>query len=145
MSTRGPVPKRSEERRRRNKENHQVEQAPSATLVPTASPEPDPDWHPVALDFFVSLSHSGQSQFYEPSDWALAVYVTEAMSNSLNHQREGRMSAHMFAAVLAGATELMASEGSRRRLRLELTRDDTPKENAGVTALNEYRRALTGG
>ena len=72
----GPVPKRSKERRRRNK----AVVSEGRTRSAVAWPEPDGDWHVVARDWFLSLKGSGQSQFYEPSDVAAARFVAEAMS-----------------------------------------------------------------
>ena len=52
----------------------------------------------------------------------------------------------MVAAWSAAATELLTTEGARRRMRLELqdaTEDDDVSAGV-VTALDEYRRALGG-
>lgn len=137
----GPVPKRSTERRRRNKPAVEVDTAPAG--AEPSVPEPDPEWHPIARDWFAALGRSGQSRFYEASDWATARYVAEGMSRSL---LSGRLSAQLFAAVLAAATELLATEGSRRRMRLELERakaSQGDEQPAGVTAIDDYRRSLT--
>lgn len=136
----GPVPKRSEERRRRN-EDVPIDRVPvgqDAVVIPPA----DPEWHHIAIDWYESLAKSGQSYYYEASDWATAVYVAHAMSINLMSGR--KMSAQLFQSVMAAMTSLLTTEGERRRLRLELTRDDQgeKKESAGVTALNDYRRAL---
>ncbi|MFQ6194864.1 hypothetical protein [Streptomyces sp. NPDC000405] len=106
-------------------------------------PDPDPGWHPVASDWFTSLGASGQSQFYEPSDVAVARYVAEAMSRNLNNSR---FSAQLFAAVSSAMTDLLTTEGARRRVRIELERGGGAEETvpAGVTALEIYRKALSG-
>jgi hypothetical protein len=131
----GPIPKRSEERRRRNKPEVEVSKPPSGAGFDT--PQPDEDWHPIAREWFVSLGLSGQSALYQVSDWATARYVTEAMSRNL---KAGRFSAQLFASVMAATTSLLATEGDRRRLRIELQRAitvDTDEEaaDATVTAL----------
>jgi len=136
----GPVPKRSEERRRRNTDVP-IDQAPAGQDA-VVIPPPDPEWHPIAHDWYESLAVSGQSQFYEASDWATAVYVAHAMSENLLAKN---FSAHLFQSVMAAGSSLLTTEGERRRLRLELTREQAEqKESAGVTALNDYRRALGG-
>lgn len=138
-----PMPKRTEERRRRNKEDHGlIARAQAFEDEAPAPPDPDPEWHEVATEWYLSLQRSGQSQFYEASDWAVAHYVARMMSASLEY--ELRPSAHMFAAVMQATGDLMSTEGARRRLRLELTRDRDEKPSAGVTALAEYRKALGG-
>ena len=79
----GPVPKRSDVRRRRNKPaGGPVRKAMTAPEPPPA-PTPDAEWHPVARDWFESFAGSAESELYEPSDWATARYVAEAISRSL--------------------------------------------------------------
>lgn len=121
MGTRGPVPKRTAQRRRTNApaDGATVTTAPGADNVP--EPDEDPSWHPIALEWYRSLALSGQSRFYEPSDWQVARYVAQAMSVNLS---AGRFSAQLFAAVLSAMTNLLATEGDRRRLRLELERGE---------------------
>ena len=131
----GPVPKPASQRRRRNKPDAPTSTAPAGRKVDT--PEPDPDWQPVAAGWFQSLGESGQSAFYEASDWATARYVAEGMSRSL---KAGRFSGQLFAAVMAAWTELLATEGARRRLRVELEREQVLAEPASVAILKEYRR-----
>ncbi|MEW2580139.1 hypothetical protein [Streptomyces syringium] len=113
--------------------------APSAPGV-VSWPEPEDSWHPIARDWYCSLSTSGQSQFYEPSDVATARYVAEAMSRNL---AGARFSAQLFAAVSSAMTELLTTEGARRRVRIELEREPAEKGTpAGVTAIADYRAAL---
>lgn len=117
MSTRGPVPKRSDQRRRRNATDPVSSIARGAAVD---APPADENWHPIAKRWYESLGQSGQSVFYEASDWAHAEFVAEAMSRNLN---AGRFSAQLFAAVLSGMTELLTTEGARRRARLEIEHD----------------------
>lgn len=130
----GPVPKRSKERRRRNK----AVVSEGRTRSAVAWPEPDGDWHVVARDWFLSLKGSGQSQFYEPSDVAAARFVAEAMSRNLN---AGRFSGQLFAAVMAAMSELLTTEGARRRARIELERVANVEEPAAVASMAKYRAA----
>lgn len=136
----GPVPKRSSERRRRNKaEGVQVTSVP-ATVEKVTCPPADDAWHPIAGDWYKSLAESGQAVWYEPSDWATARYVAEAMSRGL---QSSRFSAQLFAAVSAAMTELLTTEGARRRARLEIDRGAPSDEKpADVTALDDYRALL---
>lgn len=139
----GPVPKRSEQRRRRNKDaGGEVTSAAGATQVDV--PPVEPGWHPLAVDWYESLAKSGQSAFYEPSDWATARFVAEAMSRNLN---AGRFSAQLFAAVMAASTTLLVTEGDRRRMRVELERASAvvdADEEAAVAELDEWRDRLSG-
>lgn len=133
----GPVPERSEFRRRRNKTGGSRAAGAVVVEVPAAEAE----WHPIARDWYLSLAGSGQSRFYEPSDWQTARYVAEAMSRNLS---SGRFSAQLFASVMAASTALLATEGDRRRLRLELERPAVAEADpARVAVLDRYRSGVT--
>src|SRR5690348_10108444 len=89
MGTRGPIPERSEARRRRNKpDGPGLIQAPSGAPEELPDlPDPDPDWHEIATDWYLSLRESGQAAFYQPSDWAVARYAADLMSRVLQSER----------------------------------------------------------
>jgi hypothetical protein len=142
--TRGPVPKRSTERRRRNAAS-QVEVVKLEGLGKVPVPDADLTWHPIALDWYRSLAESGQSQFYEPSDWQAARYVAQVMS--LNLKQRGKISSVLFASVWAAMGDLLTTEADRRRVRMEIERGDTEGEQtpAGVTAIADYRDRLVAG
>lgn len=139
----GPIPKRSDQRRRRNKENGSVTKAAGGAHV-SGTPEADPDWHPIAREWFESLGASGQSQFYEPSDWATARVWAHLLSVTLE---SGRPSAQMIASWSGGATELLTTEGARRRARVELEQqaEEDPAAAAKVTKMAAYRKAADSG
>jgi hypothetical protein len=129
-----PVPKRSTERRRRN-----LEGRPERSTYrggPVVAPPPSEEWHPVARRWYDALGESGQSVYYEPSDWATAFYVAEAMTRNLNGG--ARFSAQLFASVMSAMTSLLATEGERRRARLEIERE-TGAALAPVDDLDAYR------
>jgi hypothetical protein len=139
--TRGPVPKRSTERRRRNAAT-KVETVKVEGLGPVAMPAADPSWHSIARDWYESLAKSGQSIFYEPSDWQYARYVAEVMSRNLKQGK--KFSAMLFTAVQSGMSDLLTTEADRRRVRLEIDRGggEGEKQPAGVTAIADYRKRL---
>lgn len=142
MGKRGPVGKRSDavmgHRTKAELAERAGDQAPGAEVVEI--PDADPEWHPIARDWYESLAVSGQHRFYEPSDWAVARYVAEGMSRHLNSATFG---AQMMATVMHAASELLSTEGSRRRLRLELQRSEPQQtESPGVTAIEDYKRRL---
>ena len=138
--TRGPVPKRSSERRRRNKESKVETVKPPTTRV--EQPEPDGKWHPIAHDWYTSLAESGQAQFFEPSDWHYARYVAEVLSRNL--KQRAKFSAVLFASVTSAMNDLLTTEASRRRVRMEIERA-APGEPASVTAIADYKQRLAGG
>ena len=144
MGTRGPVPKRAEARMGHHKtksDREELEQVPVIGRV--AALPADEDWHPVARRWYGSLSESGQAQFYEPSDWATAFYVAEAMSKNL---LQGKFSAMLFNSVMSSMADLLVTEGSRRRVQVELQRVDVEAaaEQVKGAKIHDLRSRLSG-
>jgi hypothetical protein len=156
MAARGPVPKRSSERRRTNKpvDGAKITTAPAAKTV--VAPVADDAWHKVALTWYDSLALSGQSRFYEPSDWATAFLIAESISRDLSPQvvgfteKEGAITATIplkgasLSAYLKAMSSLLVTEGDRRRSRVELERGAVVDEDeaASVTALADFQSKL---
>ncbi|MFJ4701966.1 hypothetical protein ACIP5N_27775 [Streptomyces sp. NPDC088768] len=113
--------------------------APSAQPNGAPAPPADEAWHPIARRWYDSLTVSGQSFFFEPSDWAQAAYVAEAMSRNLAQGQ--RLSGQLFAAVIAAASELLTTEGARRRLRIELSKAEAAEVDSGIADLIAAYRA----
>lgn len=132
------VPKRSDQRRRRNKPDVEIQ---TAEARPSVKRGPDlelEDVHPLAASWYESLRTSGQLIFFEDSDWAQARIWTDLLSRQLG---KGSPSAMMIAAWSSAATELLTTEGARRRLRIELERAKPADadEDAAVAMMDEYR------
>ena len=104
----GPVPKRSSERRRRNKDG----QVDTATALPGRVPQPpaEAEWEPLARDWYLSLAESGQAQFYEPSDWQTARILADVLSRNL---AGGRLSAALLDTFMSGSARLLVTEAVR--------------------------------
>lgn len=154
MGTRGPVPKRTEERRRQNKPETPVTEVEASGVV--VGPEADPKWHPVARQWFDSLARSAQARFYEPSDWSTAFLLAESISRDLKPQPIGvhpetgeavmasiPMKGASLAAYLKGMSALMVTEGDRRRNNMEIRRADAVNQAnpKGVVSIEERRAA----
>jgi hypothetical protein len=135
MGARGPVPKRSSERRRQNKESRaDTVQAAGAVPVP-ALPK---SAHSIARRWYRSLRMSGQAQYYEPSDWAAALLVAEQMGRLL--EAGSAVGGPAFTALWSAMNDLMTTEGARRRARIEVERGAVQEEAPpGVSAIEEYR------
>lgn len=93
-------------------------------------------WHPVAKIWYESLARSGQKIYYQPSDWAIAYLLAESISRDLEPQFVGvnehtgepileviPIKGASLSAYLKGFTALLATEGDRRRLQIELERE----------------------
>lgn len=156
MGTRGPVPKHSDQRRRRNEPALPIDQAPGAENV--EQPEVDESWHPIAQSIFDSLAQSGQSAFYQASDWAAAVLMCESISRDLQPQFVGftdtgqvitqaiPLKGASLSAYRAVMASLLMTEGDRRRASVELQRAATadPERERADATITELR-ALRGG
>lgn len=135
MAQYGPVPKRSEERIRRNKPDVEITKVEAEGEV--VQPElgfPDP--HPIIQDFWVSMSESGQSKYYEPSDWQFARFVLHFADQLL---KSSRPSAQLFQGVNSALGDLLVSEGARRRVRMEVERQKASADVVDLASIFEER------
>jgi hypothetical protein len=99
--------------------------------------------HPLAANWYGGLRKSGQAEFYEPSDWATAQIWAELISKTL---QSGKPSSMLIAAWSSEAANLLTTEGSRRRMRMELERakgPDADQQRASGTIV-DLRRRLSG-
>lgn len=142
MGARGPVPKRNAQRRRRNEES-KADTAPVLTSAVEAPPVVK-SWSPAAKRWYESLTESGQAQFFEPSDWQAAQLVAGELSVYL---RSKKRSAMMWSHIWTAMTDLLTTEGARRRLKIEIERpseDEDDAEASDVAKLDDYRRRVAG-
>src|SRR5690242_17362554 len=144
MGERGPIGKRSEARRRRNKTDSSGNPNEAEKLVydpdeldVVDAPDPDPDWHILALMLYERVKGSAVSLVYEPSDWGVLFVALDQLSRNLQPQpivvQSGPMAGQVvmvdvpmngatFAALNKVFGSLMLTEGDRRRLKLEVER-----------------------
>lgn len=157
MGSRGRVPKRRDaiHGHRTKAELAAVDKAPGADVV--EKPEADADWHPVARRWFDALAESGQSYFYEPSDWATAYLMAESLSRDLSPQFVGfrttgrdqteaeyasiPLKGASLSAYLKAMTDLLVTEGARRRASVELQRPEV--EAPSLENVIDYRTRAT--
>lgn len=141
----GPPPKRSDQRRRRNKTAAEqragdVTKAPGERNVEV--PEPG-QWSEPVRRWYLSLRSSGQSAYYQSSDWASAWLMCDAIDRELH--ADGAVKSATLAAWLKLCAALLVTEGDRRRAALELTRpqqDDDEAKPAPVTDLRAWKESL---
>ncbi|CAM3431524.1 hypothetical protein [Stackebrandtia soli] len=139
---RGPVPKRSDRRRRRNLDGRPDRITVSSN--PVAAPSLGFPTHSLAADWYTSLAESGQAQYFEPSDWQAARILAFDLTRHLN---SGRVSAQMVAALWSAMGDLLTTEAARRRVRIEIERADGDEADHSaevVAILHDYRRAVGG-
>lgn len=173
-ASRGPVPKRTDDRIRRAPGAVEVEKVHVDKLVAREvdMPSPSEDWHPVARLWYEEACQSAQVVYYEPSDWANLYLVAEAMSRELEDQvlgvvpatvtpdgeviKEARViwgKAPIKGSSLNALKSMMASllitEGDRRRAGIEVVRTIqhetvTSEDDAKVVSMEDERKRLTG-
>ena len=152
MGARGPIPNRSENLARpRERKGSDEQEVKRGEMRPVVIPEPDPEWHSIALMVWESLSTSGQADFYQQSDWAYAYNLCEELTvyktNAVTDKETGEIlyykrSPEMFKGLLSGLSALLMTEGDRRRVRVELTAPEPEEQPAAVLAIADYRAGL---
>lgn len=141
MGARGPIGKRSDQRLGHRSAEEQAQTVKAPAGAPVRIPSADRTWHPIARGMFESLAKSGQSHFFEPSDWQTARLAAEVTSQML---QADKVSAMLLSAVDGIWSRLLMTESDRRRLKIEL---EKPKEDrqaaAAVSFLDDARQRLT--
>lgn len=122
---------------------------PQSTVIGTrrgaVQPLSDPAWHRIALMLWDALGDSGQADFYEASDWAVAYALCDDLSEYKRATwKDGnpKRSPEMLKALQAGMTSLLMTEGDRRRVHMELVAPPEEKPAAAVLAIADYQAAL---
>lgn len=146
----GPIPNRSEDlaRPRSRKGGDQHEPTKGIAYAVTI-PDADEDWHPIARMLWDSLALSGQSDYYQQSDWAFAYSLCEDLSqykNPLVNRETGELyfkrSGQMLQTIYSAMSNLLVTEADRRRVRIELEAPEPEKASAAVLAIADYQHAL---
>lgn len=118
----GPIPKNSNRRLSKDKSrNDSIEQVKSKNVNNSYYKEltdVNAKWHKTMRRWFESLKHSGQSSFYQPSDWATARMWCDLMTKELNSPKG--VSASLVSQFTIVANSLLTTEGARRRANIEM-------------------------
>lgn len=142
VGVRGPVPKRSEDRRG----HHSRDERPPIKSAPAGKrhrpPAASKEWHPIAVRLYNSAKKSGQSAFYEASDWAMLYSLCDDLSY---YKSQAKRSGQMLASVMSGLSSLLLTEGDRRRVQIELEQpeDDLSAHEAHVARMEDWRARLS--
>jgi hypothetical protein len=98
------------------------------------------DPHFLTVDLYRSLSESAQARFYEPSDYQIARAVLHFLDQQF---KTSRPSGQMVQSLFSQLTDLLLTEGARRRVRLEVERAQAGGDVIEVADL--FRRRLSEG
>lgn len=132
----GPVPKRSTERHPSANSGKVIDKVQAFGVVKKPDLGLGDNVHPIVADFWNSVGESAQARYYEASDWQYFRVALHFLNQLLF---KGGPSAQMLTVVNQMLTDLLVSEGSRRRVRMEIEREAT-KEN--VVNISDYFRDL---
>jgi hypothetical protein len=111
-----------------------------STSVDIRGPELTGTHCPAAVRFWDSLRVSGQAQFFQPSDWSAAELVVIAIDRF-----DEKPQASMLASIQKGMASLLATEGDRRRVRVELEREADEDDQGSVAWIEDARRRIASG
>lgn len=151
MAYSGPIPKRDEERIRRNIPDNQIDKisAIGAVEIPELGDVSHlGETHPLITEMYESIKQSASVKYYEPTDWQFARLTLHTLNAELIYARNnGRpVGAMKLSAINQMLSALLLTEGDRRRARIEIER--APAESAGrvldVTDMLKQRLASGG-
>lgn len=137
MGSRGPIPKRSEERHRRNTDYNTVQVPVSATAEVTP-PERPLNWCKAAQRIWDSLVESRQSVFFQPSDWAYAWFMCDEITRYVKNKKQN---GQVLSSINTMLTSLLMTEGERRRAGIEIVNaNKTDEGDAVVESMEKWAR-----
>lgn len=123
----GPVPKRSDQRRRRNTTPHPIAKVGGAAAgAPLLEMD---DVHPLAAEWYAALSEGAEAQFYTPALWQRARVVARMLSDLLNSSKPSSM---MYTALQADMKALLVDAGELRRLHIEVQAAESTAAESNV-------------
>lgn len=99
-------------------------------------PEPPVWMDGYARKVYEAFRHSGQAVYFAPSDWVTLALICRHIMASMR-----KPSAMMLSAILSGLASLGATEGDRRRIKIELTSEEgerSPEENAAAADIGDF-------
>ncbi|AGR46421.1 hypothetical protein SEA_SUPERCHUNK_5 [Mycobacterium phage Superchunk] len=154
MGERGPIRKRDEERVRRNTPDNPTETV--QVIGPVQIPElGDMDYlgetHPLVTEMYESIKQSAAVKYYEPTDWQFARLTLYTLNQELIAAKHlGKpIGAMKLTAINQMMSALLLTEGDRRRVRLEVERQDTSQTGGAqvvsMTDMLKQRLAAAGG
>jgi hypothetical protein len=122
VGSRGPVPKRSDQRHghRSKAEKARIDKVSGAAgTIPALGF----DAHPIVGDWYAALADGPEARFYSPALWQRARVVAKMLSGVLE---AGRPSSQMYAALQQDMKSLLVDAGELRRLGIEVQAAEEP-------------------
>lgn len=139
MGLRGPMPKRSDERTRRNATGEDGVALKKGVALSFTWRPANTEWDEAVINLYESLSQSGMAAYYQQTDADYAWLICDEFSE---YRKSPRKSAVMFSGLIASLAGLGITEGERRRIHIELDAPQAEVKSAGVVAIEDYRKQL---
>lgn len=97
----------------------------------------DRSWRPIARRLWGSLKASGQTDFYQASDWVLAYLLCEDL---FVYKKSGKRFSQMLQTIYSAFERLLVAEGGRRRVRIELHEPELEERSAALLAIADCKK-----
>lgn len=106
---------------------------------PATIPEANPEWCKVAEGLWEAAQESGQSAFYETTDWWMLYLACDQVTYLYE---QGRRSPEYLKGIITMLGSLMFTEADRRKVHVELIDPSDDAEEATIAVMNDYKNAL---
>jgi len=128
MARPGPIPKRDDERVRRNKTGEDGLETQSFNMDEKVKIPSKKFIHPTVEGLWKAIKTSVNVMYYEPSDWWYAILTLELWDDILSAgKRPGAMELSALDSMLQ---RMLITEADRRRVKIEAKRGTTEAEKA---------------
>lgn len=139
MGASGPLPKRSAERTRRNTTGEDGIEVKRGVALPYTWTAPSEDWPVFITEYYNSFQESGMQAYFQQTDVAQLWMACQLLAEEWEKPRRSAM-------VMAEAFKLLqglgATEGERRRIKVELETPKVQEVDAKVVAMESARERL---
>lgn len=132
-----PMPRKRDAERRNRATPKADKILVQGTELPVKQPRARSGWRPEVRAWYRSLANSAQAVFYEDSDWQTALVAADALQNWYDTGRTA-----MYEQWRMTCSQLMVTEGERRKNRLEIHRNAAEEMEQGAKTVQEYRARL---
>jgi hypothetical protein len=138
----GPVPKRSEQRRRANKPARELVKPTGAAPAPELAIE---ELHPLALSLFESLTKSVEARFYTEAVWQRVRVHCYVLSETLYANNGKAISSMMYTALQADWKSFLVDPAEQRRLGIEVQAEQAdPDADVADSTVSSLVNRLSG-
>ncbi|WP_051298081.1 hypothetical protein [Brevibacterium album] len=111
----------------------------TGTLRPVRWPAADRAWSKRAKELYKAAKESGQSDYYQQTDIARLRFLLDQITY---YEGQPQRSAMMLQSITSELSNLLFSEGDRRRVRIELSKTDNSMQDAQIVAIDSYKKDL---